>query len=226
LVTPDESTAHLDGATLDAYAVAALASENYVERFPDVAAHLDGCVRCSTLYEVTYDMLVAEEQPPGTAVRERKLDTIRTAINLRFAEERVAATRQIQGVLKLVLTRRWLDVLPEPSSGIAARRDDARYTLFELRLDGLEPPIANCAVQAITEVDAMDDRCELRIEVTLQGRLWPFATPCLVHIRYGEREQRARTDPFGVVVFRDIPRALLEGLQIEVEPERDNSTSW
>ncbi|HEY0606472.1 MAG TPA: hypothetical protein VGD58_26345 [Herpetosiphonaceae bacterium] len=222
--TEAEHSACLDA--LEAYIDAQLARRDYTRLFPAVAQHLDSCVACAASYALVYEARTAEAaalnqirvpepdlgflQPSGVALLRRRLAE---------AVERVTPQH-----MRIRLSQALLDLLSPQTPALALRSIATDVPLLTMTLD--QPGDEQIQIQlSIYEQPDESELCTLRAQVTLADREWPELDGISVAITTGDTQRAATTDPWGEAVFADVPRAALDGLQIEVDAERPPQTS-
>ncbi|HEY0734793.1 MAG TPA: hypothetical protein VGD69_07780 [Herpetosiphonaceae bacterium] len=223
--TEAEHGACLDA--LEAYIDAQLARRDYMRLFPAVAQHLDSCVACAASYALVYDARTAEAaaldqirvpapdlgflQPSGVALLRRRLEE---------AVERVTPQH-----MRIRLSQALLDLLlPPQTPALALRSIAADAPLLTMTLDQLGDEQIQIQLSIYEQPD-VPELCTLRAQVTLADREWPELDGISVAITAGDTQRAATTDPWGEAVFADVPRAALDGLQIEVDAGSPPQTS-
>lgn len=223
--TEAEHSACLDA--LEAYIDAQLAQRDYVRLFPAVARHLDSCVACAASYALVYDARIVDAaalsqirapEPDLSFLQPSRPDLLRRRLG--EAVERVAPQH-----LRVRLSQALLDLLlPPQTPALALRSIASDAPLLTMTLD--QPGDEQIQIQlSIYEQHDTPDLCTLRAQVTLADREWPELEGIAVAITAGDMQRAATTDPWGEAVFAGIPRAALDGLQIEVDAGSPPQTS-
>lgn len=212
---------------LEAYIDAQLAQRDYTRLFPAVAQHLDSCVACAASYALVYEARTADAttlsqirvpeadlgflQPDRASLLKRRLAA---------AVERVAPQR-----LRIRLSQTLLDLLSPPQTPALALRSIASdIPLLSMTLDqpGNEPIQIQLSIYEEHDAPAL---CTLRSQVSLADREWPDLAGIAVTISFSGEQREATTDPWGEAVFAGVPRAALDGLQVEVDAGSPPQTS-
>jgi hypothetical protein len=202
---------------LEAYVEAQLGGRAYTSLFPAVAGHLDGCVACAEAYGLLFETLAATTAPPEPGrIPEPDLSFLGAGPGAALREALAGALRRAADGLRLTLTRPLLDLLA-PGLGVAqALRGADQAALLELTLDGPAPQVAQ--LQLSVYPAGASDACDLRVQLRLHGREWPDLAGVAVVASAGELRREVVTDDWGEAVIEGLPRAALEGLQIEIRP--------
>lgn len=210
---------------LEAYIDAQLARRDYMRLFPAVAQHLDSCVACAASYALVYDARTVHAaaldqirvpEPNLSFLQPRGTDLLR---RLAEAVERVAPQH-----VRVRLSQALLDLLPPQTPALALRSIASDAPLLTMTLD--PPGDEQIQIQlSIYEQHDAPELCTLRAQVTLADREWPELEGIAVLITFGDTQRAATTDPWGEAVFAGIPRAALDGLQIEVDAGSPPQTS-
>lgn len=222
--TEAEHSACLDA--LEAYIDAQLAQRDYMRLFPAVAQHLDSCVACAASYALVYDARTVDvmaldqirvPEPDLSFLQPVRPDLLR---RLADAVERVAPQQ-----VRVRLSQALLDLLlPSPTPALALRSIASDAPLLTMTLD--QPGDEQIQIQlSIYEQHDAPELCTLRAQVSLADREWPELEGIAVAITAGDMQRAATTDPWGEAVFAGIPRAALDGLQIEVDAGSPPQTS-
>lgn len=207
-----ECAACLDG--LEAYVAAQLAGENYAERFPAVAGHLDACVVCAELYGQLYELMADPANAPAPAAI--------PAPDLSFLPRRVdpaaalsAAVERLADGLRLNLSGLLLDLFRPDLRAAPALRDAGPPPIFDLAVERPDGPITRVHVRALSAAGA-PGRCAMRVQVELAGREWPELAGVAVTLSLSGERYELRTDAWGEAVFDDLPQDELAGGRLEV----------
>ncbi|MBV9789946.1 MAG: hypothetical protein JOZ51_17290 [Chloroflexi bacterium] len=221
--TETEHSACLDA--LEAYIDAQLARRDYARLFPSVAQHLDSCVACAASYALVYEARTADVttlsqiRVPAPDLSFLQPDRA-TLLQRRLVEavERIAPQR-----LRIRLSQALLDLLPPPTPALALRSIASDIPLLSMTLD--QPADAIQIQLSIYEEHDAPELCALRSQVSLDDREWPELAGIVVRIIIDGEQREATTDPWGEAVFAGVPRAALDGLQLEVNAGNPPQTS-
>jgi hypothetical protein len=211
---------------LEQYISAQLEQHDYVTLFPAIARHLDSCVACAAAYALVYEARTAEAADLARiAVPEPDLSFLpggAALLQRRLAEaiERIAPRRW-----RFTLSQPLLDLLlPPHTPGLAFRSAAGDTPLLSLTLD--PPELEQTQVQLSVYQDRQSpELCTLRAQLSLADREWPELAGIVVTIAMGGEQRQATTDPWGEVVFADLPKAALDGLQLDVDVDGPPQTS-
>jgi hypothetical protein len=203
---------------LEAYVEAQLGGRAYTSLFPAVARHLDGCVACAEAYGLLFETLAAATGPAEPArIPAPDLSFLSAGPGEALRAALADALSRAAGGLRLTLTRPLLDLLA-PRPGLAqAVRGAGTAAPLELTIDDPAPQVALLRLSVYPAAGA-PDACDLRVQVRLRGREWPDLAGVAVVLSAGELRREAATDDWGEAAIEGLPRALLEGLQLEVQP--------
>jgi hypothetical protein len=117
--------------------------------------------------------------------------------------------------LRLSLSHALLDLLPAPAPAPALRGAPGAA---QLELEVHEPSAIVERLHLTTySVATTPERCDLRVQITIQGREWPDLADVPVMLAIGGKQHRMLTDAWGEVVFTDLPVAALPTMQLEVD---------
>jgi hypothetical protein len=223
-----EHTAADHDACLDAleeYISAQLEQRSYTTLFPAVAQHLDSCVDCSAAYALIYEARrVAAADLAQIAVPEPDLSFLpsRAALLQRRLAEAVEWISPRR--LRFTLARPLLDLLSPQTPQFAFRSVVSDTPLLSLTLD--PPHLEQVQVQLSVYQDRQSpELCTLRAQLSLADREWPDLAGIVVTIGVGGAPRQASTDPWGEVVFADVPKAALNGLQLDIDVDGPPQTS-
>jgi hypothetical protein len=203
---------------LEGYVEAQLGGRPYVALFPEVARHLDGCVTCAEAYGLLYETLAGAAEPAEPArIPEPDLSFLGAGPGEELRAALADALRHAADGLRLTLTRPLLSLLtPGPGMAQGLRGADPG-ALLELALDEPAPQVAQLLL-SVYPVAGVPEACDLRLQVRLHGREWPDLAGVAVAVTAGALRREATTDDWGEAVIEGLPRAALEGAQIEVRP--------
>lgn len=230
IVDPDAATTQHYVPQLDAYIAAQLTGEPYLERFPAVTIHLDGCVTCAEAYARLYELALADSTE--TLAEPHSMPEPDLSFLQPFAIERLGA--QLRDALHWVGERLTLQFTPEllpalrmqPALGsVRAPADEERYGEIILRLTPEQT--GNIWPASIT---AYRDKqhpstCLIEVEVQPPGRSWPDLGEIGVAIRLGDQSDTTTTDAWGLAVFANVPVEGLAEMQIAVDLDHPHSPS-
>lgn len=228
--TPDQRACEVCLDALEPYVQAELAGADDRAERASVAEHLDQCVGCAEAYAVLYEAqlnatslpqpvvpppdlsFLAQQPGPLTPqqLREQRLaERLRTALD--------AAIERTHTALRLHFSQPLLDLLaPAARPGLTLRAgqpDDER--VFELELT---VPAAGIERVLLTAYPARQraEHCDLRIQLTVAGREWPDLAEIPVTLTLADEQRQAATDPWGEIVFAELPSAALAQMVIEI----------
>lgn len=208
---------------LEAYISAQIAGEAYIQRFPLVAVHLDGCPACAEIYAGLYDIALAgEEAEVGSGVEwgEPRLDFLQPTGLAELRDTLSAALERVEGWLRLDLNA---SLLPElrPAS-VAVRSDSERYGEKILELDGDLLSDRKERIGLTVYRDGTNPALSLvEVRVQVEGRSWPALGNITVRLTLPARTVERQTDAWGVAPFEGIPIEQLDQLSIEVGMENN-----
>lgn len=215
-IEPDDEFCDRVVDRLDDYVEAQMVGE---EGDAEVALHLDGCLDCAHLYAQLYDlefaaskeMLPQTETPPPPSfswLREAMAPSIQEWLQ-------GAITREV-GQLRLLLSGDLVRLL-RPAPVPARRGEGGRYQERLLLLDPAEHPALALPLSLTVFIDRDAPNLTL-VEIRVQppGRGWPDLDGMVVRLRASGVSWSSETDPWGIVTFADVPRAVIPELQIVV----------
>jgi hypothetical protein len=152
------------------------------------------------------------------SVPEPDFSLLQTTAKLRQALTN--AVERTGAQIRLTLTQALLDALQPPQQlapALAFRSGtDAGVALIDLELDEPEEEVTRLHLTAHLKANP-SSLCMIRVELALQGRDWPDLAEVPVILRVDDGQRLALTDPWGVVIFDNIPTVALPGLQVAVD---------
>lgn len=214
---PNEARCNQVLDALDDYVAAQLGGQ---EGEPEIALHLDACLECAQLYARLFDLEYAAQQeslPDAVAPPPPPFGWLREARGPSVQERlREAVVREAEQV-RLLLTGELIRLL-RPAPAPVLRGEGGRYQERIVHLDAADHP----ALQLPFSLTILGDRdapnltlVELRVRPP--GRSWPDLDGMMVRVRVPGASWSGETDPWGIVSFPDVPRALLPELQFVVK---------
>jgi hypothetical protein len=214
---------------LDDYITAQLSGEDYLAGWPEVAAHLDGCLRCAEAYARLYALeqaILTETLPEPVQLPVPDLSfllpeapgplspaALRAQLRLKaLAEQIQAALQHLKGRIRLQLTPALLPLL-QPIQAPARAIPSAELLL---RLDPEEIPGVHLALSlAAYREEQLPEACRVEILVQPPGRSWPDLAGIQVTLTAAGQQQQASTNAWGEVSFSGVPVAALPHLAVE-----------
>ncbi|GIV98428.1 MAG: hypothetical protein KatS3mg057_3085 [Herpetosiphonaceae bacterium] len=242
IITDDNDVCRECLDALDEYIDTQIGSVNS-STFNELAQHMDRCVACSEAYALLYEARLAEVAPlepehipepdlsflaPNTAgpLTPSQLRAQRRAARLR--EALAQAIVRAGSRLKLIFSRPLLDALSALDSAgrpaLAMRSATGPdKPLIELQIN--EPgAVVELLDLAVYSNQRSQERCTLRVRVSLQGCDWPNLAGVSIRLLLAGGEYSMFSDPWGEAVFEDIFLEDLPALQLEIDAgPTDNS---
>jgi hypothetical protein len=221
-----------DGAACDAclprleeYVAAQLNGRNYLNLFPEIASHLDGCLHCAAAYARLYRLELAAATATLPQLQQPRLP------DLAFLQPAAGPPPTLPELLRTALTKLQNGVrlqlsaalLPhlQPLPSLSPTRTpsgDERYTEQLHTLDstdilGSEIPLK----LAVYRDRQQPQKCLIEVAVTPPGRAWPLLAGIVVALELPDLRREQRTNPWGVAAFDQVPVADLDKVLIEVQ---------
>ena len=211
---------------LSAYIDAQLAGEDYLARFPEVAAHLDACLDCAGAYARLYDLEIAARSGllpvsdiPAANLTFLDRERPRSAIDL--GQMLAQALRSTADGLVFQFSQALLVLLqPGPQPAAALRSTpDARYGDVLYRLTATQAPDREMAFELVVYQDKQDPaHCLIEIQLQPAGQNWPDLPIYDVALQAGNAVRTVQTDAWGLASFEDVPLDHLAEMSVTVRP--------
>jgi hypothetical protein len=222
---PDAETCQACLEHLDEYIAAQLAGERYVERYPEIALHLDACLECASAYARLYEIEVAAEEglPQPKYIPAPDLSFLSThntspdpisnwIDRLRSSIQRTGDQLVFQLSSELLS---WLRPLPVLATTRSAGSEQYGEVLLALEPD--EELQAEIPFRLNVCRDAYQpDHCLVEVTVAPVGRSWPELGDIPVSLTVGGQVHQAMTDAWGLACFEAIAIRDLDQMRVEI----------
>ena len=214
---------------LEVYIAAQLAQEDYLDRFPTVAGHLDTCPDCAgayaRLYEVElaaaanlFDSSVSAPAPDLGFLSTEEAELADPSAEMNLEQYLRAALERTGDLLRLTLSTDLLTLL-QPSTAPAPTRapaDSTRYADLLLELDPPEMMRDDLPLTVTAYRDSQQpEYCLVEVVVEPPDRSWPDLAGINVTLLIAAERQVATTDAWGLASFENVPIIHLANLSLE-----------
>lgn len=214
---------------LDDYITAQLSGEDYLTGWPEVGAHLDGCLNCAEAYARLYTLeqaILTDTLPEPAQLPVPDLSfllpeasgplspaALRARLRLKaLAEQLRAALQHLEGRIQLQLTPALLPLLqPIQAPARAALPDELLLSLEPEEIPGVDLALSLAAYRE----EQLPESCRVEILVQPPGRSWPDLAGIQVTLTAAGQQQQAATNAWGEVSFRGVPVDALPHLAVE-----------
>lgn len=211
---------------LDDYIAAQMAGEAYLERFADVAVHLDACLDCASAYARLYELEVVEANnrlPQPAQLPEPDLSFLQTSqAQAKQTDLAVRLREAIYCTIEKVRLQLSADLLPllRPLPTTPLTRtpvDSARYSEVLLHLEPAHAPDLDLPIALTAYRDAhQPETCLVEVVVEPPGQSWPNLGGKSVTVTVAGEKYTALTDVWGVASFANVRIDDLAQMTLEV----------
>ncbi|MCO5189889.1 MAG: hypothetical protein M9918_17045 [Anaerolineae bacterium] len=208
-----------DTEALAQFVTAQMNGEDVLQRYPEIAAQLDGSVEASHIYARLYDLMEAEAEealPEPAAMPRPDLSFLPQAPTL--LEKMQQAVEWAGDKLRIRFSAELLSFLQPPpalapvrGSADGAQQGTALFTLTPQQMPDM-PPIT---VTAFEDTDK-PEFCLLEVVVEPTDREWPF-DGIAVSALSADAAMIELTDVWGTATFTDVAVAHLGELTLEID---------
>lgn len=216
-----------DSEALTAFVIAQMNGEDVVQRYPDMAAQLDGSVEASVIYAQLYDLMEAEAAdtlPMPTKMPRPDLSFLQSPATLM---ERIQQAVEWAGdKLRIHFSAELLSFLQPPpalapvrGSADGTQQGAALFTLTPQQMAGV-PPFTVTAF----ENTGKPEFCRLEVVVEPTDREWPFDGIAISALS-ADAAMTELTDVWGTATFTDVAVARLGELTLEIDLTSDGMSA-
>jgi len=210
---------------LATYIDAQLAGEDYLNRYADIALHLDSCLACADSYARLYELevtLAADALPASSALVRPDLSFLsrpQESFSPSLRDLLADALTTTAQMIRLQLTTDLLAFLQPQQSAALTRSTvhDSRYheVLYELKPEQYPELAIPIKVTAYRDAER-PDLCLLEVTVVPAGERWPNLGGRTVTLQMGGDRMTATTDAWGVAPFLGVAIARLGDVSLVV----------
>lgn len=221
---PDDDACRACLEQLDDYIAVQQRGDDYLNRFPVVAGHLDGCLECAAAYGRLYELALAEATgrlPQPQTIPAPDLDFLRPSPATRLRQQLHDALQRAGETVRLQLSAALLAALrPSPAAALTrAPADSRRYSEQLLQLDPAQLPDSDLPLaMAAYRDNQQPDTCLIEVTAAPPGKSWPEVEGYRVTITTPTAVHRLDTDAWGLAAFTGILINELPQLIVEIRP--------